>query len=125
MITDKRKITLFEAEAPEILQDLAARARATLEKHGVDGDKARALAVDIAADISDDWKGEQIYIPHNKGFKSRLRNEQIYQEFNGFNQAELARQYGVSVQWIYHIVKEVKAAKKQRGQSNNPAPTED
>ncbi len=39
--------------------------------------------------------------------KLSKRDETIYQEFNGINHSELARKYGVSLQWIYKIVKAV------------------
>ncbi|MGX2951620.1 Mor transcription activator family protein, partial [Ursidibacter sp. B-7004-1] len=44
------------------------------------------------------------------------RDWKIYHEFNGNNHKELARKYGVSVPWVYQIIKRVhkmEVAKRQ------------
>lgn len=51
--------------------------------------------------------GANYYIPkeHARNLEIKERNEKIKREFTGFNQYELANKYGVSVQWIYRILK--------------------
>lgn len=52
--------------------------------------------------------GVILYIPKNISVKTNTssRNKLIQKEFNGVNHFELAQKYGLSVQWIYKIVKE-------------------
>ena len=47
--------------------------------------------------------GLVLYIPKGCSNNS-YRNKAIIAEFNGKNHRELARKYGVSVQWIYSIL---------------------
>ncbi len=51
--------------------------------------------------------GINFYIPKNyaRNIKNNARNRLIRKEFNGTNHQELAVKYGVSLQWIYKIVK--------------------
>lgn len=52
--------------------------------------------------------GLNVYIPKGQysAVMNTARNNLIRKEFNGANHTELAMKYGVSLQWIYKIVKE-------------------
>ncbi|WP_234419688.1 Mor transcription activator family protein [Burkholderia oklahomensis] len=50
-------------------------------------------------------------------YKPSQRDRRIFDEFRGDNHGELARKYGVSIQWIYKIIKAVgreEAAARQK-----------
>lgn len=51
--------------------------------------------------------GLNIYIPRGQysAIVNTARNNLIRKEFNGTNYAELSMKYGLSLQWIYKIVK--------------------
>ncbi len=47
-----------------------------------------------------------------KPFRNALssRDQLIYAEFNGYNQADLAMKHKMSIQWLYKIVDRVRSA---------------
>lgn len=47
--------------------------------------------------------GKTVYIPKADSFLRPARDINIKKEFNGFNQAELARKYNLSERWIDEI----------------------
>lgn len=70
----------------------------------------------VAMETGLNWGGLNIYMPKSQVLFSCEREKQIYNEFNGTNHAALAKKYGLSVQWIYKIVKRVQkeeTAKRQ------------
>ncbi|TCJ95939.1 Mor family transcriptional regulator [Volucribacter psittacicida] len=101
-------ISTFENKAPEILVDLAEHIKmALMDKHKMSNEQAMQTGIDIAQKIAKDWGGEVIYIPRAILFTLNERDLKIWREFNGFNHRELARKYGVSMQWVYQIVKRI------------------
>ncbi|VEB40151.1 Uncharacterized conserved protein [Chromobacterium violaceum] len=48
--------------------------------------------------------------PAGKSSKSAERDRQILAEFNGANHASLAQKHGISVQWVYKIIKNARSA---------------
>ncbi|OBX07046.1 transcriptional regulator [Gallibacterium salpingitidis] len=109
--------TTFEDKAPEILLDLAEHTREMLvKKHQFDNDKAKQIGIELAQCIAESWGGEIIYIPKALLIALSERDLAIWREFNGSNHRELSRKYGVSMQWVYQIVKRVQkeeVAKRQ------------
>ncbi|MCM2545448.1 Mor transcription activator family protein [Burkholderia glumae] len=60
-------------------------------------------------------------------YRLSQRDRQIFEEFRGDNQAELARKFGVSLQWVYKIIKTVRRediAARQRDLFGGPATAE-
>lgn len=103
---DKDKLESFERKAPEVLTDLASHVEKELvDKHEVTKEQAKQIGIDVAIRISKAWAGEVIYIPRALSFVLSERDWKIWHEFNGLNHRELARKYGVSMQWVYQIVK--------------------
>ncbi|VEH68086.1 Uncharacterized conserved protein [Rodentibacter pneumotropicus] len=72
------------------------------EALGLKGEELSAKALEF---FQLDCGGVNLYIP--KGHISRVGNRKnaIKREFNGTNHAELAKKYGVSIQWVYEILK--------------------
>lgn len=111
-------IETFEEKAPEILGDVAKHAETELVKSGVEQERAQQIGIDIARRIAQVWGGSVIYIPRGLRLKLSERDLKIWQEFNGFNQQELARKYQVSVQWVYQIVKKMRKEEIAKRQPN-------
>ncbi|MCP1292943.1 MULTISPECIES: Mor transcription activator family protein [Chromobacterium] len=96
----------FRSKGPELLVDLAQHVAMTLKQlANTEQQQAEQLGQEIAERMAKHWGGQNIYFPIGLSYQSSLRDQQIYGEFTGGNHAELARRYGVSLQWIYKIIK--------------------
>lgn len=75
------------------------------EQFGIEN--TQALYAALMEKISFHCGGSLIYIPKGVSDKvqANARNRLIIKEFNGFNHAYLAKKHGVSLQWIYRILK--------------------
>ena len=90
----------------ELLQDLADKVSAfAVSRLGVDEEKGRRFGEEVAGAMADDWGGQNVYIPMDLGSWRAARNAQIFAEFTGDNQHDLARKYQVSVLFIYRVLK--------------------
>ena len=107
----------FKSKGPELLIDLAEQCSVALrETAGLDNDKAEQVGREIADRMASHWGGQNIYFPMGLSYKLSQRDRQIYDDFTGANHSELARKYGVSLQWIYKIVKTVRQEEMARRQ---------
>ncbi len=98
----------FRSKGPELLLDLAEHVGVILvELENIDKERAAQLGREVSDRMAAHWGGQNVYFPMGWSHKLSKRDETIYQEFNGINHSELARKYGVSLQWIYKIVKAV------------------
>ena len=50
--------------------------------------------------------GSTFYMPQAESILRPLRNQKIKEEYNGYNDAELARKYGVTPRHVREIVRE-------------------
>ena len=109
----------FKSKGPELLVDLAQHVAFTLaELVGLDEEKAEQAGREIANRMAAHWGGQNIYFPMGLTYKLSQRDQQIFDEFNGTNHSDLARKYGVSLQWIYKIVKTVRQEETARRQGD-------
>lgn len=107
----------FKSKGPELLVDLADQcAFALREIAGMDDDMSNQVAREVADRMASHWGGQNIYFPMGLSYKLSQRDHQIFAEFNGVNHSDLARKYGVSLQWIYKIVKMVRKEELARRQ---------
>ncbi len=98
----------FRSKGPELLIDLSDHVAAALvELAQIDQTAASQLGREIAERMAAVWGGQNIYFPQGMSMRLAQRDRQIYSEFTGANHSDLARKYGVSIQWIYKIVKAV------------------
>lgn len=98
------------SKGPELLTDLESHAtRLALSHFHVSEEQARAFSKALSDFMSDNWGGQLIYFP--KGMFRRLsdRDRKIYAAFNGTNHEHLVREFGVSLQHVYRIIKAVHA----------------
>lgn len=90
----------------ELLQDLADKLAAQAQHMlGISEAKAKHFAQEAAGRVADDWGGQNVYIPMDLVGRLSERNFQMYREFTGNNQSDLATKYGLSVQCVYRILK--------------------
>lgn len=94
------------SKGPELLHDLAQHVSAALQEL-IEADKERAdhVGQEIANRMAGHWGGQLIYFPIGTAIKLSVRDLAIWNDFNGKNHSDLARKYGVSLQWIYKILK--------------------
>ncbi|NMY40903.1 Mor transcription activator family protein [Pseudomonas sp. WS 5013] len=91
----------------ELLADVADRAACILKGCGMGEQEAQDAGDAIADDLADNWGGQFITVPKDMKYRHAKRAQQIHDEFNGTNHAELATKHGLSVNAIYKILKRV------------------
>lgn len=116
----------FRSKGPELLIDLTEHVAAALkELVSMEEAAARHVAQEVADRMAAHWGGQNVYFPMGLAGKLSRRDRLIYEEFNGTNQSDLARKWGVSLQWIYKIVKAVRKDEITRRQVDMFAPSVD
>ena len=109
----------YRSKGPELLVDLVDKTASVLvEKAGLDPDIAQLCAEAVAHRMRQSWGGQQVYFPKGQAVDISERDLQLFQEFDGKNQRDLARKYGMSLQWVYQRIKAVQAAEVARRQAN-------
>lgn len=101
---------------PEICADLVGQVEACLLAEGLDADQAHQIAFKAAEHVREHWGGSLIYIAKGAHFVALQWQKEMYAEFTGDNHEVLAHKYKVSVQYVYQIVKLMRAeefAKRQ------------
>lgn len=107
----------FRNKAPELLTDLANQCAAVIhEQLNIDFAQAEEIGRETAERMSFIWGGQNLYIPKGLIYKVSKRDRQIFEEFTGNNHAALARKYGVSLQWIYKVLKAIRTEEISRRQ---------
>lgn len=102
---------------PELLTDLASRAQKILaEKTGMETSLAEHVGFEIAREMAENWGGQSIYVPKGHEMQLHNRDEQVWDDFDGHNHNQLAAKYKISVQWVYTIVKRMRASKFRKMQ---------
>lgn len=74
----------------------------TLKKENMTADE---MASYFLTHFSKNCGGLTIYFPKRYEQFARKRHQEIQKEFNGSNHKQLAIKYGISIQWVYKIVK--------------------
>jgi Mor family transcriptional regulator len=104
---------------PDLLVDMAARVQKILmEKAGIEKALAEHIGFEISREMAEAWGGHQVYMPKGLDMLLHSRDLQIWEDFNGRNHAVLSKKYGISMVWVYAIVKRMRAldlARRQPG----------
>lgn len=115
-----------ELQTPELLDDLAAKAAALAKQlFGCSDELADAFGSELAQQTAADLGGQPFYWP--KGLKYRVSkfHLQVWEAFDGRNQRALSKQFGVSLVWIYAIIRRMRAADvADRQKDMFPAPAD-
>ena len=89
----------------ELLDDVAAKVTNLLQGH-LDHSLADRLGQRVADMLAEDWGGINVYVPKRLERRLILRNARIYRAYTGENIMELAREYSMSEQHLYAIIRE-------------------
>ncbi|GAB6040154.1 Mor transcription activator family protein [Endothiovibrio diazotrophicus] len=103
--------------APEFLRDLALYGSTVLTGAGLDRRDAHALAWKIVEQVRANYGGQMTYIPKGVILDISARDLKIWKAFTGQNQDQLAREFELSVQQIYAILRRTGAAQRALRQS--------
>jgi len=100
----------LKSKAPELLNDLRDHVCiAVQELLSSTPEQATQVGREVADRMAAHWGGQQLYFPMGLSIRISERDRQLYKEFNGTNQSDLARKYECSLQWVYKIIRTVKA----------------
>ncbi|STZ74810.1 Mor transcription activator family protein [Bergeriella denitrificans] len=103
--------------AAELMVDLEEQIAACLVSvSNTDRQTARITARQVSAHISKHWGGQLLYIPKNHLGKLDERDAEIWRRFDGKNHAELAREFDLTMQQIYKIVRDAAAHHRAKRQ---------
>jgi len=80
--------------------------------------QAEELAIAVCEEMINRYSGLQFYFPKGRSFMSIIMHSRIFQQFNGNNIDELAKQHNVSVQHIYRVIKT--QYEQKRNENNLP-----
>ena len=102
---------------PEILADLADQVRARLAARGLDSEQAAAIGREVAEYMRLHWGKSWIYIPQGQAYELGRRDREIYRRWRGSANCDaLCREYDLTPQRLYQIVKAVGAAERKKRQ---------
>ena len=87
---------------------------------GLDEERAKMLADVVATRFFEEFGGSMHYIPKGITFNSSKLHEAIWTDFNGRNHRELQVKYGLSLPFIYSLLK--REAARHRAESQPVLP---
>lgn len=85
-----------------------------LRKRGVKEHEADEIAVEVLNEVRFQFGGQTVYFPlEDKAMKSAL-HEEIYTKYENSQMgvAELAKEYGFSVAWVYQIIRTIRLKRR-------------
>ena len=110
-------LDVFDISAPELIKDLASTVVYVADKHyGLTPMQANKLGIDIALAFAEQAGGTQVYIPISLSIKITTRDLEMYEQFNGSNHNQLAKEFGCSTAWVYTVLKRVREKMKTLNQ---------
>ncbi len=83
-----------------------------MQKLGADEDTGKNFGEEVTRFLAQHWGGQTIYFPVDIASRLATRNERLFAEFTGDNQAELAKKYRLTTQHVYKIIKTERAKRK-------------
>ena len=105
---------------PELLRDLVDAVARSLAGAGIEPGRARAAAETAAELVRELYGGQLVYVPKGHSMHTRRRWQALWEAFTGDNQMELARQYGMSYQQVYRVLKVMQTQHRKRVQPELP-----
>lgn len=109
----------MDDRVPELVGDLRDQVTAAiLEALPIDKTAARDIGAKVAAYITANWGGQLIYIPKNLYGQISARDVALYAKFNGRNHADLAKEYNLTVQQVYRIIKDIGLRERAKNQGS-------
>lgn len=91
----------------ELLQDVAAHARAVAVTHGISDDVAEQIGNAVADRLVNNWGGQVISFPKDQAYKLATRDLAIFDDwaYRSMRPNQLAQKYDLTIQAIYEILR--------------------
>ncbi|MCO7612907.1 Mor transcription activator family protein [Pseudomonas protegens] len=103
----------------EFLQTLADHvAQSAKETLGVGPELAEAHGNEVAMLMATVWGGQVLYMPKGIHLQASKLHQQLFDEFSGRNQRELARKHNLSLAFVYKVIKRMRLAIIARDQGD-------
>lgn len=107
----------WRTRTPAYLSELADLVAQVLARDGdIDAERAELLGYAVMYAYCETFGGVQVYVPKADSLALCEKHAQIWAEFNGKNQAELARKYRISQVHVYRIIKAERARARAQQQ---------
>lgn len=84
---------------------------------GLARDAADQAAYDVLRRVLETCGGEYFYVPKDIRLAAHGRDLDVWREFTGHNQRQLARKYGITVQYVYQIIARQREKDKKERQA--------
>jgi len=113
-----RPIAQFDDD--DLLHDVGKNVIAELVENNVDEPKAIEIAEALMERLRDNWGGQQIYIKKTDWGRGKIpqRDIEMYDKFNGHNHKQLAKEYDITLQRVYEIIKILHKIEVEKRQSS-------
>ncbi|MBV2081958.1 MULTISPECIES: Mor transcription activator family protein [Pseudomonas] len=99
----------------EFAASMAVAVADQLRKRGIKEHEADEIAVEVLNEVRFQFGGQTVYFPlEDKAMKSAL-HEEIYSKYENSQMgvAELAKEYGFSVAWVYQIIRTIRLKRRE------------
>ncbi len=100
-------------QGSSLLDDLRDNIAKCLVEGQIEPARAEQISVELRNRIAADWGGQLIYVPKDTVEQTCKRDRDLYNEFNGTNHDTLASKYGLSMQWVYQIIRRMRIIDRQ------------
>jgi Mor family transcriptional regulator len=107
-----------EPDYPAILLEMGELVQTELTKAEVPELLAAALAETLVEHMRERYGGQNIYLPKGQVARTVRRRAAMWAEFTGDNYRDLARKYGMSLQYCYQQIRFARAEHLARTQGD-------
>lgn len=107
----------------EVAASMAVVIGTSLRKRGLSESDIDEISLSVLEEVRTQYGGQNVYFPQEKKEIISDRDTEIYERFsrNELSVADLAREYGMSLQWTYHIIRAVRAKRKAEREAERAA----
>lgn len=102
------EVTRMALKRHELLEELQAVIARQLEEMGTAPDAASVIGSSAVDYLSTYWAGQVVTFPKDAQYKLTLKELEIYDQFNGQNKDDLARQYGMTPRGMGKLLKRIR-----------------
>lgn len=90
------------------------------EMLGLAPDAADQAAYDVLRRVLETCGGEYFYVPKDIRLAAHGRDIEVWRKFTGHNQRQLAREFGITVQYVYQIIARQREKDKKSARQSWP-----
>lgn len=107
-------------DAPAFIAYLYETSMRLYQEQRMDEDAAQEMSDQLIEKVIDEWQGQTVYV--GKFLQRTLHNRalEIREQFRGNNHEELAKKHGISVVWVYALLRKTETNKigRRSGQAD-------